>query len=316
MPRKALSDMQIPDLDENILFKSSKTMQDEASEKIVNIKISDISDFPNHPFKVREDRERVELADSIAKRGVSIPVIVRPKQDGGYEMIAGHRRKLGSILADKDTLPCIIREMTDDDATLVMADTNLRQREKLLPSEKAFAYRMKLDAMNRQGERTDLTSRPVGEKLTSVEKLSEEFQESVRQIQRFIRLTYLIPPIIDMVDDNLIALRPAVEISYLSTANQEHLLEYMQMNDCTPSHAQTIKLHKLEKEGQLSPNEIDGIMSEEKPNQVEKIKIPKKRIMNFFNRNMSEKEIEDTIIRALELYQRIQQKKKADRDSR
>jgi ParB family transcriptional regulator, chromosome partitioning protein len=316
VPRKALSDMQIPDLDENILFKSSKTMQDEASEKIVNIKISDISDFPNHPFKVREDREMFELADSIAKRGVSIPVIVRPKQDGGYEMIAGHRRKLGSILADKDTLPCIIREMTDDDATLVMADTNLRQREKLLPSEKAFAYRMKLDAMNRQGERTDLTSRPVGEKLTSVEKLSEEFQESVRQIQRFIRLTYLIPPIIDMVDDNLIALRPAVEISYLSTTNQEHLLEYMQMNDCTPSHAQTIKLHKLEKEGQLSPNEIDGIMSEEKPNQVEKIKIPKKRIMNFFNRNMSEKEIEDTIIRALELYQRIQQKKKADRDSR
>lgn len=308
--------MQIPDLDDDILFKSEKTKQEEIGERIINIKLSDISDFPDHPFKVREDREMFELADSIAKRGVSIPAIVRPKQDGGYEMIAGHRRRLGCVLADKDTLPCIVRQMNDDEAILVMADTNLRQREKLLPSEKAFAYRMKLDAMKRQGERSDLTSRPLGEKLTSVEKLSEEFNESVRQIQRYIRLTYLVQPILDMVDDNLIALRPAVEISYLSDENQQYLLDYMQMNDCTPSHAQTIKLHRIENDDGLKNADITAVMSEEKPNQVEKIKIPKKRIMNFFNRSMSEKEIEDTIVRALEVYQRVQQKKRNERESR
>lgn len=308
--------MQIPDLDEDILFKSEKTKQDEGEERIQNIKISEISDFPNHSFKVRQDREMFELADSISKRGVSIPAIVRKKTDGGYEMIAGHRRKLGCILADKDTIPCVVRQMSDDEAILVMADTNLRQREKLLPSEKAFSYRMKLDAMNRQGERSDLTSRPVGEKLTSVEQLSEEFKESVRQIQRYVRLTYLIEPILNMVDDNLIALRPAVEISYLPKDKQEHLLEYMQLNECTPSHAQTIKMHKFDKDGNLSNEAIDVIMSEEKANQVEKIKIPKKRIMSFFNRNMSDKEIEDTIIRALELYQRLQQKKRSEKESR
>lgn len=316
MPRKTLSDMQIPDLDEDILFKSTKTIQEEISEKIVNIKISEISDFPNHPFKVREDREMLELADSIAKRGVSVPAIVRPKDDGGYEMIAGHRRKLGCILADKDILPCIIRKMNDDDATLVMADTNLRQREKLLPSEKGFVYKMKLSALNRRGERTDLTFRQLGEKLNTVKELSKEVEDSERQIQRYVRLTFLIPPILEMVDNSIIALNPAVEISYLSKPNQDYLLEYMQRNECTPSHAQAIKLHKLEKEGQLFTDKFDLIMSEEKPNQVEKIKIPKKRIMNFFNKNMSEKEIEDTIVRALELYQRVQQKKKAERDSR
>lgn len=308
--------MQIPDLDDDILFKSEKTKQKEMGEKIVNIKISDISDFPNHPFMVREDREMFELADSIAKRGVSIPAIVRPKEVGGYEMVAGHRRKLGSILADKDELPCIVRQMSDDEAIVVMSDTNLRQREGLLPSEKAFAYKMKYDSMKRQGERNDLTSGPVGQKLDSLKELSEEFQESVKQIQRYIRLTYITEPILDMIDENLIALRPAVEISYLSKENQEYLLDYMQVNECTPSHAQAIKLHKLEKEGQLSIHDIDNIMSEEKSNQVEKIKIPKKRIMNFFNANISAKEIEDTIIKALDYYQRMKQKKREDRNSR
>lgn len=308
--------MQIPDLDEDILFKTDKTKRVEQGEKIIDIKISDISDFPNHPFKVKEDREMFELADSISKHGVSIPAIVRPKPNGGYEMISGHRRKLGCVLANKETIPCIVRQMNDDEATIVMADTNLRQREKLLPSEKAFAYQMKLDAMNRQGERTDLTSRPLGEKLTSVEKLSNEVQESVRQIQRFVRLTHLIEPILEMVDEDLIALRPAVEISYLSKENQSYLLDYMQLNDCTPSHAQTIKMHKLQKDGCLSIEDIESIMSEEKPNQVEKIKIPKNRIKNFFSNKTSEKEIEDTIIKALELYQRYKQRKRAEKDSR
>lgn len=316
MPRKTLNDMQIPDLDDDILFKSEKTKQVETGERIINIKVTEISDFPNHPFKVRQDREMFELADSIAKRGVSIPTIVRPKPDGGFEMIAGHRRKLGCILADKETLPCIVRQMSDDEAVLIMADTNLRQRERLLPSEKAFAYRMKYESIKRQGERSDLTSGPVVQKLNSLEKLSEEFNENAKQIQRYIRLTYLTQPIIDMVDDNLIALRPAVEISYLSENNQQYLLDYMQTNECTPSHAQTIKLHKLENESGLNTTIINEIMSEEKANQVEKIKIPKKRIMSFFNRNMSNKEIEDEIVRALEVYYRIRNKKRSDRDVR
>lgn len=316
MPRKTLNDMQIPDLDDDILFKSEKTKQEETGERIINIKLTEISDFPNHPFKVRQDREMFELADSIAKRGVSIPTIVRPKPNGGYEMIAGHRRKLGCILADKEVLPCIVRQMSDDEAVLIMADTNLRQRERLLPSEKAFAYRMKYESIKRQGERSDLTSGPVVQKLNSLEKLSEEFNENAKQIQRYIRLTYLTQPIIDMVDDNLIALRPAVEISYLSETNQQYLLDYMQINECTPSHAQTIKLHKLENESGLNATTINEIMSEEKPNQVEKIKIPKKRIMSFFNRSMSNKEIEDEIVRALEVYHRMRNKKRTDRDAR
>ncbi|WP_416325193.1 ParB/RepB/Spo0J family partition protein [[Eubacterium] hominis] len=316
MPRKTLSDMQIPDLDEDILFKSEKTKREEKEEKIIDIKIKDISDFPNHPFKVKEDREMFELADSITKHGVSIPAIVRPKSDGGYEMIAGHRRKLGCILAEKETIPCIVRQMSDDEATILMTDTNLRQREKILPSEKAFAYKMRLEAMNAQGNRTDLTSAPLGPKLRSNEKLAEEVEESVAQIKRYVRLTDLIEPILDMVDENLIALRPAVEISYLSKENQQCLLEYMQCNECTPSHAQTIKMHKLEKDGLLSTKDLEAIMQEEKPNQVEKIKIPKNRIRNFFSNKTSEKEIEDTIVKALELYQRYQQRKKAERDSR
>lgn len=192
---------------------------------------------------------------------------------------------------------------------------NLRQRENLLPSEKAFAYKMKLDAMKRQGVRTDLTSTPLVEKL-SVAQLGKEYNESRETVRRYIRLTELIPELLEMVDNDLIALRPAVEISFLDVSHQKHLLDVMQQNDCTPSHAQTLKMHKLDKEGSLTTDVIDKIMAEEKPNQVEKIKIPKNRIKNFFNNRTSEKEIEDTIIKALELYQRVQQKKRSDRESR
>lgn len=316
MPRKTLSDMQIPDLDDDILFKSEKTKREEQGEKVIEIEIKDISDFPNHPFKVKEDKALIDLSESILNSGVLMPALVRPKSDGGYEMIAGHRRKLASLLAERDSLPCIVRELTDEEATIIMIDTNLRQRETILPSEKAFAYKMRLEAMNTQGSRTDLTSAPLGPRLRSNEKLAEEVEESVAQIKRYIRLTYLVEPILDMVDENLMALRPAVEISYLSKENQECLIEYMQLNDCTPSHAQTIKMHKMEKDGQLSAKDIEAIMLEEKPNQIEKIKIPKNRIKNFFSNKTSEKEIEDTIVKALELYQRYQQRKKAERDSR
>ena len=317
MPRKPLSEVQIPDLnlDEDILFKSEKTKQEDNAEKIINIPLDEITDFPNHPFKIREDKAMVELSESIAKVGVLMPALVRPKEDGGYEMIAGHRRKFASQYANIETMPCIVRNLSDDEATIIMVDTNLRQRENLLPSEKAFAYKMKLDAMKRQGLRTDLTSTPLVEKL-SVAELGKEYNESRETVRRYIRLTELIPQILDMVDNDLIALRPAVEISFLDESHQEDLLDVMQQNDCTPSHAQTLKMHKLDKEGALTTDVIDNIMAEEKPNQVEKIKIPKNRIKNFFNNKTSEKEIEDTIIKALELYQRIQQKKRSNRESR
>ena len=317
MPRKPLSEVQIPDLnlDEDILFKSEKTKQEDNAEKIINIPLDEITDFPNHPFKIREDKAMVELSESIAKVGVLMPALVRPKEDGGYEMIAGHRRKFASQYANIETMPCIVRNLSDDEATIIMVDTNLRQRENLLPSEKAFAYKMKLDAMKRQGLRTDLTSTPLVEKL-SVAELGKEYNESRETVRRYIRLTELIPQILDMEDNDLIALRPAVEISFLDESHQEYLLDVMQQNDCTPSHAQTLKMHKLDKEGALTTDVIDNIMAEEKPNQVEKIKIPKNRIKNFFNNKTSEKEIEDTIIKALELYQRIQQKKRSNRESR
>ena len=299
MPRKPLSEVQIPDLnlDEDILFKSEKTKQEDNAEKIINIPLDEITDFPNHPFKIREDKAMVELSESIAKVGVLMPALVRPKEDGGYEMIAGHRRKFASQYANIETMPCIVRNLSDDEATIIMVDTNLRQRENLLPSEKAFAYKMKLDAMKRQGLRTDLTSTPLVEKL-SVAELGKEYNESRETVRRYIRLTELIPQILDMVDNDLIALRPAVEISFLDESHQEYLLDVMQQNDCTPSHAQTLKMHKLDKEGALTTDVIDNIMAEEKPNQVEKIKIPKNRIKNFFNNKTSEKEIEDTIIKA------------------
>lgn len=317
MPRKPLSEVQIPDLnlDEDILFKSEKTKQEDNAEKVINISLDEITDFPNHPFKVREDKAMVELSESIAKVGVLMPALVRPKEGGKYEMIAGHRRKFASQYANIETIPCIVRNLSDDEATIIMVDTNLRQRENLLPSEKAFAYKMKLDAMKRQGVRTDLTSTPLVEKL-SVAQLGKEYNESRETVRRYIRLTELIPELLEMVDNDLIALRPAVEISFLDVSHQKHLLDVMQQNDCTPSHAQTLKMHKLDKEGSLTTDVIDNIMAEEKPNQVEKIKIPKNRIKNFFNNRTSEKEIEDTIIKALELYQRVQQKKRSDRESR
>ena len=316
MPRKNLSEIPIPDLDDNILFKSEKTKREENTEKVININLDEISDFPNHPFKVKKDKAMIDLSDSIAKGDVLVPALVRSKVDGGYEMIAGHRRKYACSLANHTTITCIVRNLSDDEATIIMVDTNLRQRENLLPSEKGFAYKMKLDAMNRQGLRTDLTSRQVGEKLNSIKSLSKQIDESERQIQRYIRLTNLIKPILDMVDEQHIALNPAVEISFLEVSYQEYLLNVMQQNDCTPSHAQTLKMHKLDKEGSLTTDVIDNIMSEEKPNQIEKIKIPKNRIKNFFNNKTSEKEIEDTIIKALELYQRVQQKKRSNLESR
>lgn len=283
---------------------------------VQDIDLKLIDDFPNHPFKVRMDESMTEMADSIKQHGVLVPTIVRPKSDGRYEMVAGHRRKTASELAELTKLPCIVRELTDDEATLIMVDSNL-QREQLLPSEKAFAYKMKLDAMNRQGQRTDLTSTPVGQKLKgkySVEVLAEESSDSRSQIQRYIRLTYLIPDLLELVDNSVlkekdklqIAMRPAVELSYLTEQEQLDLHETMLTEEATPSHVQAMKMRKFSEEGRLNMDVIFSIMQEEKPNQKEVFKIPRDRIGRFFAPGTPAKNIEDTIIKALEMYRKRQ----------
>lgn len=298
--------MKLPALDD--LFSTQEQRDEKSRESVRNIPISEINDFPNHPFKVKMDENMSELVDSIKEHGVLVPVLVRPKEDGTYEMVAGHRRKFASELAELEEIPCIIRDLTDDESTLIMVDSNL-QRERILPSEKAFAYKMKLEAMKRQGQRTDLTSRPVGEKLYSVDALGKEVNESARQIHRYIRLTELIQPILDMVDDNKIAMRPAVELSYLSKTEQEVLLDTMQLEDCTPSHAQAIKMRKFSGQGKLNDEVVLSIMTEEKGNQKEQFRMPKERISKYFTPGTSAKQIEDTIIKALELYRKRERSK-------
>ena len=286
---------------------STQAERDEAKrETLVEIPIQEISDFPNHPFKVKMDDSMVALVESVKEYGVLNPALVRPKPEGGYEMVAGHRRKFASELAEKTEIPCIVRNLSDDEATIVMVDSNL-QREKVLPSEKAFAYKMKLDAMKRQGQRRDLTSVPLAQKLqgkTSRQLLGEEVGESQDQIRRYIRLTELIPPILDMVDEGKIAMRPAVELSYLPKEQQQALFDTMELEDCTPSHAQAIKMRKFAEDGKLNEDVILSIMIEEKPNQVEQFKIPKKRLDKYFSPGTSVKQMEDTILKALEMYRK------------
>ena len=286
---------------------STQAERDEAKrETLVEIPIQEISDFPNHPFKVKMDDSMIVLVESVKEYGVLNPALVRPKPEGGYEMVAGHRRKFASELAEKTEIPCIVRDLSDDEATIVMVDSNL-QREKVLPSEKAFAYKMKLDAMKRQGQRTDLTCEPVAHKLKGIKSrdmLAEQVGESKDTIRRYIRLTELIPPILDMVDEGKIAMRPAVELSYLPKEQQQALFDTMELEDCTPSHAQAIKMRKFAEDGKLNEDVILSIMIEEKPNQVEQFKIPKKRLDKYFSPGTSVKQMEDTILKALEMYRK------------
>lgn len=297
---------------------TTQTERDEAQRETVrDIPLEEISDFPNHPFKVRMDEKMMEMVDSVKQYGVLVPALVRPKVDGGYEMIAGHRRKRASEMAGKPVLSCIIRDMTDDEATIVMVDSNL-QREQILPSEKAFAYKMKLDAMRRQAGRPskDNGATPLphlyGKKSRDV--LAEQTGESHEQIRKYVRLTHLIPEILDLVDNSVlrekdklqIALRPAVELSYLTEKEQKDLLEIMECEDCTPSHAQAIKMRQFSQEGRLDANVLLSIMQEEKPNQVEQFKIAKDRISKFFSPGTPAKKMEDTIVKALELYRKRQ----------
>ena len=290
------------------LFSTDESRAESQLEKVVTLNPAEISDFPNHPFKVKQDDDMAEMVESIKKYGVLVPALVRPKEDGGYEMVAGHRRKFAAALAGIAEIPCIVRSLTDDEATIVMVDSNL-QREKILPSEKAFAYKMKLDAMKRQGERTDLTSSPLDNKfrgITSAQQVSQKSGDSQPQIYRYIRLTELIPPVLEMVDDGKIAFRPAVELSYLSKEQQQALFETMECEDCTPSLAQAIKMKEFSRDGKLTDEVILSIMQEEKPNQKEQFKMPKERISKYFAPGTPAQKIEDTIIKALDLYRKRQ----------
>lgn len=294
------------------LFSTDESRAESQLEKVVTLNPAEISDFPNHPFKVKQDEAMAEMVDSIRKYGVLVPALVRPKEDGGYEMVAGHRRKFAAALAELTEIPCIVRNLTDDEATIIMVDSNL-QRETILPSEKAFAYKMKLDAMKRQGQRNDLTSRQVGTKSRSDKQLADNSPDSARQIQRYIRLTELIPSILQMVDDKKIALNPAVELSYLSKEQQESLYSTMECEDCTPSLAQAIKMKEFSKDGKLTDEVILSIMQEEKPNQKEQFKMPKERISKYFAPGTPAQKIEDTIVKALELYRKRERQRDMER---
>ena len=293
--------MNLPSADD--LFTTQEERNQKNQEYVKDISIYEITDFPNHPFKVKMDDKMLETIESVRDHGVLVPALVREKPMGGYEMISGHRRKMASELAGKETMPCIVRNLSDDQAVIVMVDSNL-QREEILPSEKAFAYKMKLEAMNRQGKRTDLTSTPLVSKFRTNEILAQEAGESRETIRRYIRLTELIPEILEMVDDKKISMRPAVELSYLTKEEQEILYDTMESEACTPSHAQAIKIRKFSAEGRLNEDVLLSIMAEEKPNQVEQWKIPKNRLKKYFPSGTTQQKMEETIIKALELYRK------------
>lgn len=292
------------------LFTTQEQRDAAKRDVVLDLTLDQIGDFPNHPFKVRQDEAMMEMMESVQLHGVLVPGLVRQLADGSYQMVSGHRRKLASRLAGLNTLPCIVRDLTDDEAIIVMVDSNL-QREKVLPSEKAFAYRMKLEAMRRQGKRTDLTSTPVVEKLKGKDALSSAIigkaaGDSYEQVRRYIRLTYLLPEILAMVDDSKIAFRPAVELSYLAEKEQRILYDAMGHADCTPSLAQAIKMKSFSREGKLSEAVIRSIMAEEKPNQKEQFRIPKERISKYFKPGTPARTMEDTIIKALDYYRKRQ----------
>lgn len=291
------------------LFTTQEQRDAAKRDVVLDLPLDQIGDFPNHPFKVRQDDAMMEMMESVQLHGVLVPGLVRQLADGSYQMVSGHRRKLASRLAGLDTLPCIVRDLTDDEAIIVMVDSNL-QREKVLPSEKAFAYRMKLEAMRRQAGRPSKGNlSPVGMNYCgkqSLDIMSEESGESRNQIHRYIRLTYLLPEILAMVDDSKIAFRPAVELSYLAEKEQRILYDAMGHADCTPSLAQAIKMKSFSREGKLSEAVIRSIMAEEKPNQKEQFRIPKERISKYFKPGTPARTMEDTIIKALDYYRKRQ----------
>lgn len=300
--------MKLPSVDD--LFTTQEERDNADLEKVVNISIKEIDDYPNHPFKVIENNELQNMVDSIREKGVLSPTLVRKKADGRYEMISGHRRKRACQLLNIDTIPCIVRDLTDDEATIIMVDSNL-QREKILPSEKAFAYKMKLEALGHQGKRNDLTSSPMDTKLDTAENVGKENNDSRATVFRYIRLTELIPKILEMVDEEKIAFRPAVEISYLTEEEQGLLLDVMEYSDITPSLSQAIKLKNLSKEKLLSIEIIEELMEQEKPNQTPKLRVSMNRLKNILPEVLkNDREREDYVIKAVEFYDRYQKKLK------
>ena len=293
------------------LFMDDQGRAENRLPKIYNIPLTEIDDFPDHPYQVRMDEDMTQLVESIKERGVITPVTLRKKEDGRYEMVSGHRRKKACELAGLDTVKAEVKEMSRDEAIILMVESNL-QRSTILPSEKAKAYKMRLDAMKRQGQRTDLTSRPLGAKSRSDEELASEVAESARQIQRFIRLNELSPGLVNMVDEGKIAMRPAVELSYLSEQEQSDLLEAISYQDATPSLAQAIKMRQFSKEGKLSEEVIESIMCEEKPNQREKISFRADRLRQFIPSDIPPKKTEEYVLSALEFYQRHREKQKEE----
>ena len=303
---KRKSDFTLPTLDD--LFTTQAERDDAKLERVKNIPLDELHPFKNHPFKVQNNEEMERMIESIRKVGTITPALARPLPDGGYELISGHRRLAACQVLGIETMPVIVREMSDDEAVIAMVDANL-QRETILPSEKAFAYKMKLDAIKHQG----VTSRQLGEKLLSITQMSKDSDDSERQIQRYIRLTCLIPELLSMVDDKKIAFNPAVEISYLDRDEQLTLLDAINMNDCTPSHAQSIRLKKMSQDGLLTADAIYAILSEEKPNQKEQIKLPRDELRKYFPQNYSDKQIKRDILKGLELLKRQRER---NRDAR
>ena len=315
--KKPESKMIVPKLDD--LFTTQEQRDYENAEKVVYIDINEITDFPNHPFKVRNDEKMQDMVKSIKEYGVIIPTIVRPKDNGTYEMVSGHRRKFACQLAGVDKVKCIVKNLSDDEATILMVDSNI-QREEILPSEKAFAYKLKLDAMKHQGKRVEYdeldTSRPLDGKLESAEIMGKEIGESARTIQRYIRLTYLIPELLEQVDNKRIAFRPAVELSYLSEDYQYIVLNKLEYDEVSPSLSQAITLKKMQQEGTISEQRIENLLDKEKPNQKEFIRIHHERIDKYIPTKIKESgKVEDFIIQCVEEHNK-REKLRQDRNSR
>ena len=305
---KRKSDFTLPTNSLDELFSSQEERDDAKLERVRDIPLNELYPFKDHPFKIQNDDEMKRLMESIQKFGTLTPALARPLPKGGYELISGHRRLAACQVLEIETMPVIVREMSDDEAVIAMVDANLH-REHILPSEKAFAYKMKRDALNHQG----ITSPQVGEKLLTVEKIGADNGDSKNQVLRYIRLTHLIPELLSMVDENKIAFNPAVEISYLEQAEQRTLLDAMEQNDCTPSHAQAIRLKKLSQEGVLQDQTIYDILAEQKPNQQEQYKFKREDIRKYFPQSYTDKQVCDTVIKLLEQWQR---RRERDRDSR
>ena len=305
---KRKSDFTLPTASLDELFSSQEERDDAKLERVKEIPLYELHPFKDHPFKIQNNEEMKRLIESIKKFGTITPALARPLPEGGYELISGHRRLAACQVLEIETMPVIVREMTDDEAVIAMVDANL-QRETILPSEKAFAYKMKLDAIKHQG----VTSAQVGQKLLSVEKVAEDAGESRNQVKRYIRLTYLIPELLEMVDENKIAFNPAVEISYLDKSEQRVLLDAMEQNDCTPSHAQAIRLKKLSQEGVLESQMIYEVMAEQKPNQQEQIKFKREEFQQYFPPKYSNEQMRKDILKGLELLKRQRER---NRDAR